>query len=246
MKKIIALFLAVFSLFGLAACKEDTNAKSEGSLTHAEYIAAAKDTQVTIEAYVQAKQSWWENKATIYLQDGTGGYFVYELTCTKEQYDTDLAVGNKIKVTGVKGEWSGEIEILGQQSGKEATYEVLEGNYVAEALDVTQELGKDTLVNYQNMKVSFKDLKVVAQEDGTSAFYYKWNNSGAEGDDLYVTFVDANNNKLACCVESYLTDKNSDVYKAVKELKVGDTVDLEGFLYWYEGAQPHLTSVVVK
>ena len=28
--------------------------------------------------------------------------------------------------------------------------------------------------------------------------------------------------------------------------KVGDTVDVEGFLYWYEGPQPHITSITVK
>ena len=26
-------------------------------------------------------------------------------------------------------------------------------------------------------------------------------------------------------------------------LGVGDVIDLEGFLYWYEGANPHITSV---
>ena len=39
---------------------------------------------------------------------------------------------------------------------------------------------------------------------------------------------------------------DSDVYTAVRELKVGDVVDLEGFLYWYEGANPHITSVTVE
>ena len=29
-------------------------------------------------------------------------------------------------------------------------------------------------------------------------------------------------------------------------LKIGDTVDMEGYLYWYEGANPHITSVTVK
>ena len=33
------------------------------------------------------------------------------------------------------------------------------------------------------------------------------------------------------------------IYKAVKELAIGDVVDLEGFLYWYEGVNPHITSV---
>ena len=42
------------------------------------------------------------------------------------------------------------------------------------------------------------------------------------------------------------TQYNPDVYEAVKALNVGDTVDLEGFLYWYEGANPHITSVTVK
>ena len=39
---------------------------------------------------------------------------------------------------------------------------------------------------------------------------------------------------------------DTDVYKAVEGLKVGDTIDLEGFLYWYNGANPHITGVTVK
>ena len=34
--------------------------------------------------------------------------------------------------------------------------------------------------------------------------------------------------------------------RVVKNLKIGDTVDMEGFLYWYEGVNPHITSVTVK
>ena len=44
-------------------------------------------------------------------------------------------------------------------------------------------------------------------------------------------------------VESYLCDAESDVYKAVKELAIGDVIDMEGFLYWYEGVNPHITAV---
>ena len=35
----------------------------------------------------------------------------------------------------------------------------------------------------------------------------------------------------------------TDVYEAVKALNVGDVIDMEGFLYWYEGVNPHITSV---
>ena len=47
-------------------------------------------------------------------------------------------------------------------------------------------------------------------------------------------------------VESYLTGSDSDVYKAVKALKVGQKVDMEGFLYWYEGVNPHIISVTAE
>ena len=37
---------------------------------------------------------------------------------------------------------------------------------------------------------------------------------------------------------------DTDVYQAVEALNVGDTIDVAGFLYWYQGANPHITSVV--
>jgi len=44
-------------------------------------------------------------------------------------------------------------------------------------------------------------------------------------------------------VESYLTGADTDVYKAVEELKVGDKVDITCFLYWYNGANPHVIGI---
>ena len=41
-------------------------------------------------------------------------------------------------------------------------------------------------------------------------------------------------------------EKSPTVYNAVENLKVGDVIDMEGFLYWYEGMNPHITSVKVK
>ena len=50
--------------------------KSKGVMTYEEYMAADLDSEVVIEAYVQAKQSWWEDKATLYTQDQDGAYFI--------------------------------------------------------------------------------------------------------------------------------------------------------------------------
>ena len=44
-----------------------------------------------------------------------------------------------------------------------------------------------------------------------------------------------------------MVDQNSArVLVKVEGLNVGDVVDLEGFLYWYNGANPHITKVEVK
>ena len=233
MKRILALVLgiATFALAMVGCSKVDTNKKSEGVMTFEQYDAAALDDAVVIEGFIQAKQSWWDNKATIYLQDGTGGYFVYEMTCTEEEYNTKLVIGAKIKVTGYKTEYKGEIEV---DAG--ATFEVVgTDTWVAEATDVTALLGKDELVKKQNMFVVFKGMTV-------KSVSYK---GGEAGDDIYLTLT-KDGADYDFCVERYLTDPSTEVYKAVGELKEGDVIDVEGFLYWYNGPNPHVTKVTVK
>ena len=132
----------------VASEAESEDVKSEGVMTYDEYMAAAVDDEVVIEAYVQAKQSWWEDKATLYTQDKDGAYFVYNAACSEDDY-AKLVPGTKIKVTGYKAEWSGEIEIA------DATIEIEDGEYIAPVKDVTDLLGKDELIDYQNQFVSF-------------------------------------------------------------------------------------------
>lgn len=216
---------------------------TEGVMSYADYAAAEIDSEVCVETYVQAKQGWWEDngvgKATFYTQNQDGAFFIYEMPCSQEDYDK-LAVGTKIKVTGYKAEWSGEVEII------DATYEILDTDtFVAEAKDVTDLLGKDELIDSQNQFVAFKGMTVEAANDEGAAYLYKWDGSGTEGDDLYFK-VSLGGNTYTFTVESYLCDKDSDVYKAVQNLQVGDVIDMEGFLYWYEGVNPHITSVSVQ
>ena len=245
MKRVIGLVLACVLVLGCAGCGGDNSSgsgggdkKSEGVMTYAEYAEAAVDTQVVVETYVQAKQSWWDNKGTFYTQDHDGAYFLYNMPCSQEEYDK-LTPGTKIKVTGYKAEWSGEYEII------DATFEIEDGSYIAKAEDVTSLLGKDELIEKQNMFVAFKGMTVEASDDSGAAFLYAWDGSGQDGDDLYFN-VSLDGQTYTFTVESYLCDNTTDVYSAVKGLNVGDTVDMEGFLYWYEGVNPHITSVTVK
>ncbi len=258
MKKLFAVMLVLALAFSAAACNtnvpadtdpvEDTAEVTEPAtdevtepavetdapvadvtvMTYDEYVAAAIDAEVVVETYVQGKQSWWDNKGTFYTQDENGGYFLYEMACTEDEYNA-LTVGTKIRVTGFKAEWAGEVEIV------DAKFEILEGSYIAEPMDATALLGTDELINHQNKLVSFADMTVKAIE-------YK---NGTPGDDIYVTLA-SGETECSFCVEVYLTGEDTDVYTTVGTLAEGDVVDVEAFLYWYEGANPHITAITKK
>ena len=249
MKKFIALLLALTMVLAFAGCAstEPTEPATEApttvateaptepateavaaAMTHEEYIAAELDTEVVIETYVQGHQSWWDNKITVYCQSEDGAYFLYELQCSEEDAAT-LVPGTKIRVTGYKGEWAGEVEVM------DGTFEFVDGDtFVAEALDVTALLGTEELIAHQNEFVSFKGMTVEAVE-------YK---NGEPGDDIYVT-LGYGAASYSFCVEVYLTGPETEVYTTVGTLEVGNVVDVEGFLYWYEGPNPHITAVTV-
>ena len=253
MKKHIALILVLLLALTFVGCNSTQNgseastesvvsvdpfAKSEGVMTYAEYVAAETDTQVVVETYVQAKQSWWDNKATVYTQDPDGAYFLYNMTCSESDYAL-LTTGTKIKVTGKKSSWLGEVEIT------DATFEICDGNYIAPIIDVTSLLGTDDLITYQNRFVRFSNVTVAASTDANGnevAFLYNWDGSGEDGNDLYFN-VSYNGATYTFTVESYLCDSSTAVYAAVKALKIGDPIIADGFLYWYEGVNPHITSV---
>lgn len=249
MKKILAIILALTFVLAFVACGEQKkpefkDEKSEGVMTYDEFAAAALESKVTIEGYVQAKQVYSEQygNTSLYLQDTKGAYFVYRLACTAEEY-AKFTEGAKVKIVGYKAEWSGEVEIVDVESFTvDASVK-----YTAPVLDATALLGTDDLIKHQNEKVAFKGLTVAASTgaDGNEvAYLYKWNGTGAEGDDLYFN-VTLGETTFQFLVESDLCNADTDVYKAVKNLKIGDKIDLEGFLYWYNGANPHITSVKV-
>ena len=236
MKKILALVLAMMMLT-LSACAV---AEEVAVMTHEEYAAAELYSEVTIEAYVQAKESWWDNKAKFYLQDEDGAYFLYELPISEADYAL-LVPGTKVRVTGYKAEWSGEVEIV------DATYEILEAEpWIAEAEDVTALLASEELIQHQNELVTVKGVTVEAYDESGAAFKYK--NETNKTDDLYFK-VSKDGQTYEFCVEFYHLDSNgvygneTEVYKAVEALNVGDVIDLEGFLYWYNGANLHATKL---
>ena len=198
-------------------------------MSYADYVAAELDSEVKVECYVQATQSWWEDAITVYAADEDGAYFIYNMACSEEDA-AKLVEGTKIVVTGYKSEWSGEVEIV------DGTFESdFSTGYVATATDATALLGTDELADYMNQKVSFTDMTVTAVS-------YKNNEPG---DDIYVN-LEKDGVEYYFCLEYYLNGSDADFYELVGNLQEGQVVDVEAFLYWYEGPNPHLTAVTVK
>ncbi len=211
-----------------ASADTSSDASDDGVMTHEEFMAAELESEVCVETYVQGHQSWWKDKITVYCQSEDGAYFLYELACTEED-SAKLVPGTKIRVNGYKAAWEGEVEII------DATFEIIEDAepYIAEAFDATALLGTEELIDHQNELVSFKGLTV-------KEISYK--NDG--GDDIYVTLT-YNEADYSFCVEVYLTGTDSEVYTTVGTLKAGDVVDVEAYLYWYQGANPHITAIAL-
>ena len=222
---------------------------TEDAMSFEDYMAAATDTEVVVQGAIQGKQSFFsrddQGLATIYLQDEKGGaYFIYELPCTEKEYEL-MEIGKIIKVKGYKSEWSGEIEVVDIE-----TWMFVDGEYIAEAEDVTALLGTDELATKMNKKVAFKGVKVepIKDKDGNdAAFIYNYDGSGQRGPDTDLYFnVSSNGQTYTFTVESYLCGPDTDVYKAVEDLHIGDVIDMEGFLYWYNGPNPHITAILAQ
>ena len=263
MKKLVLLLVSIMLMACVYGCQKKEEPKPETEpeptdevkvLSYEEYAALPTDGSavVTVEAYVQAAQSYWDGAASLYLQDKDGGYFAYNAKISEEDYaklvdSTDysngwkgVANGMKVRVEGTKSEWSGEIELV------DATVTLVDDGdkWLSEAHDITDALPTDPAA-FMNRRVKMSDMTVVASNDEGAAFLYSWDGSGQPGSDLYFN-VEKDGMTYTFVVESYLCYDGSDAYEAIETLEVGQVVDLEGFLYWYEGPQPHIISVTVK
>ena len=251
MKKFIALLLALVMALSLVACAGSTTPTEEATqptteateaveatdaaiaedeaavMTYEEFMAADVDAEVCIETYVQATRSWWADTICVYAQGPDGGYFMYDMACAEEDA-AKLVPGTKIRVTGDKAIFDGEVEIMN------ATFEFVDGadTFVAEPLAATELLGTEELESHMNKLASFEGLTIEAVQ-------YK---NDEPGDDIYVT-VGYNGASYDFCVEVYLTGPDTEVYQTVGTLQVGDVVNVTGFLYWYNGVNTHITAI---
>ncbi|MBQ6075286.1 MAG: acid shock protein [Lachnospiraceae bacterium] len=217
----------------------NVNDKSEGVMTYEEFLAVEQMEPVVIEAYVQGKQAYYaaQETASLYLADADGGYFCYDCSLTQEEYEK-LEPGTKVRISGDRKDYAGLVEV---QNGKVEEVEEDGVKYVAQPVDVTVAIGFDEILDYHmSKKIVAKDLVVMAQDDG-SAIWKKEN----DGDPDLAFRAAGEYGVTNFYVESYLTGADTEVHKTVENLKIGDVITVEAFLYWYNGANPHVTAITV-
>jgi len=237
MKKILSLVLAIAMLLCVAVAEE-----AAAPMTYEEFLAAELDSPVTVKTYIQLiAYNAAYGTASMFLGDEEGAYFVYRMACD-EALAAELYEGAPVIVSGEKTEWSGEVEII------DATIELLdEEGALFESENINEVLGTEDIDLYKNALVTVSDVTVVAYNEAGDAFSYNWDGSGAAGSnsDLYFN-VQLGDTVYSMTVESDECAEGTDVYTAVTSLKVGDVIDVTGFLYWYNGAQIHVNEVIVK
>lgn len=234
MKKLFVFFGLLVGLFSLASCGYESPAMS-----YEEFMAAENGDDVIVEGYISARQSWW-NGATLYLTGAKGeGYFIYGYECTEDEYNSELVVGACLRVYGTKTIYAGEHEIMGENVDYEKSGIVDNAPKFNEKVLEIESVKTEDLEQYQNCLFT-ATLKV----KGAASFKDDTNKT----DDIYFTLVDEAGNTMDCCVEFYLVSAYESVRNVIvsEDFKDGASVTVTGYLYWWNGANPHITSIVVN
>lgn len=127
-------------------------------MTHAEFVAAAKDSDVLVQGVVTII-----NGKNVFFSDNDGGYYAYNVAAVPE----NLAVGMTVKVTGKKDVYYGVNQVKNGGTLEIVDTEVKTVTPVDITDVITNMTSLDKLGAYQNMLVVVKGI-TIAEFDGTS------------------------------------------------------------------------------
>lgn len=243
MKKLLTVLLGVLMVLALVGCgakKEETPVVDEdepveevvtAANTFADYEAAEIDAELELLMSVQCAYIDYKGNGFVFLQCDEGATLGYCDGADTELF-AKMTPGTLVKVHGYKSEWSGELEL------GDATYEIVGEGTNYEALDVTDLCGDiEGLTPAMNEKVSFKALQV-------KEYKYNWDGSGQrDSSDIYLDVECPNNADMTFVIKTGMYDCNSELFQFVETLESGDLVDIEAFMYWYEGPQPYINAI---
>ena len=234
-----AIFLGLFA--AVSCSKKGDN----DALSYSEYVDANDGDYVTIDGYITGRTTWWNDAASFYLQDDDGGYYIYNLPCSQNQFNNDLKVGQKISVNGQKSQWSGEVEILGQPDGDDqATWKKLNGTKAYEPIELNS---IEDMENHPNQLVKLQ-VQITSNNTTTSNgadpadgidLVYNVSNPFKTGEANYTFYLESYNE-----LSQYSTDEAS-IYQTVWNFNKYDIYEVVGYAYSYNGPQLHTISATL-
>ncbi|MBO4422476.1 MAG: hypothetical protein J5879_03485 [Clostridia bacterium] len=218
------------------------------------WAANTKDAQMNIKGVIVAKYPYspdYKNTG-VFVQDldGEHGYFAYRLKCdSQEAYDTDLAIGNVVVISGTTSIYNGFREM-----GAGCTYSlVYDGNAVKKA-DVNK-VSLDGLFKpetnlvsaldqYQGVICTITDAKITKIEWVKNTF----ETFEAAGDGRVNVTVSKNGVNLNLFLSTSCTLSVAELKEEYSKLGVGYTIDIVGPGAWNNEPQiyPCAGGITVK
>ena len=147
-------------------------------LSYAEYVAAKDGDPVTVGGVVTGviAKSRGNSSNCLYLQDETGGYYVYSM---KEDPASELGIlpGMTVSVTGTRSTYSGTYEITNASVNvlDRSITEVTPADYT-DIYTNAKELTDAALVEKQSFLVTIKGVEITDQVTGSGYYKFKLGN----------------------------------------------------------------------
>lgn len=194
--------------------------------THAQYLAAKKDAMINVEGYIVGRYPLFNGTTQVFLQTANGeGYYVYKLPVEESKFESDMAIGNQIIVSGKKDIYSGTAEIVSPSYQLSSKADVTVEPYdITTLFDSASSISDATLVNLQGSLVTIKDVVLTTMNDSNGYLNFMKGNKTS-----YVRISSSGN-----CSDFDETAK--DVLKGNYPSKQFYKADVTGIVNQYNGA----------
>lgn len=204
--------------------------------TMAEADAAKSGEALALKGVIVYKEPYstkYKN-AAVYLRSEDGGFEAYQLACTKEQYDTELLIGNTLVVSGPKSYYDGLRET------KPSTYTLTTDAKVTTPVeDLTSLVTSGTGISeaYQCHLVKLTDVEIVSIGDKTQSEYSIVVGDSSDPKKQITIFIQATT-KIDSSVRNEIDGLN---------LIPGQKITVTGYLGWKNAPQiiPFATGAIV-
>lgn len=205
-------------------------------MTYEEWLASEEGSAVKIKGVLTAKETYSTEygNTSFYLKDesAVGGYMIYRIACTQEQYDNDFVIGNTIVVSAEKDIYNGMHETADGTS----SYKVLSTGATVTADNITSVISGATdaagvtaaMIPYQGRSVTFTGI-ITAVTTSSSKTYLT---------------VQVGTNTIRYVLSSYFMSTTGEAFtELANKAIIGIEATFTGVMAWSSSNAPYPTAI---